>query len=103
MTEEYDTWGGDAMAGDERVTRPQNLILENRKRLNVSGVEEVAGFDDTFVRIRTCLGDLTVHGENLHVENLSVDTGELLITGTISEMAYEEPILRSGFLSKLFG
>ena len=91
------------MAGEERITRPQNLILENRKRLSVSGVEEVAGFDESFVKIRTCLGDLTVHGENLHVETLSVETGDLLITGTINELDYEEPILRSGFLAKLFG
>lgn len=91
------------MAGEARPAKPQNLILENRKHLSVSGVEEVAGFDDTFVKIHTSLGDLTVRGEDLHVETLSVETGDLLITGTVHELAYEEPVLRGGLLSKLFG
>ncbi|MBR6115188.1 MAG: sporulation protein [Oscillospiraceae bacterium] len=91
------------MAGEEHGVRTQNLILEDRKRLSVSGVEEVAGFDDTFVRARTVLGDLLVRGEGLHVETLSVDDGELVITGTISDLEYEEKTVRGGRLSRLFG
>ena len=89
------------MAGEERSARPQNLILENRKRLSVSGVEEVSGFDDSYIRARTSLGDLIVRGQELHVETLSVETGELVITGQITELAYEESALKNGLLSRL--
>ena len=89
------------MAGEERSARPQNLILENRKRLSVSGVEEVSGFDDSYIRARTSLGDLIVRGQELHVETLSVETGELVITGQITELAYEDSALKNGLLSRL--
>ena len=88
------------MAVEERGVRPQNLILENRKRLSVSGVEEVSGFDEGYVRARTSLGDLVVRGEELYVEILSVDTGELVITGQINDLGYEESIVKSGFLAR---
>ena len=91
------------MAGEERSFKNQNLILESRKRLSVSGVEEVDGFDETYVSVRTSLGTLSVRGHDLRVESLSVETGELLITGEIGELLYEETSVRSGWLKRLFG
>ena len=81
------------MAGDERVPSPgrqQNLILENRKRLSVSGVEEVLSFDEAEVNMRTALGELIVRGEELKVEKLAVESGELRVTGKIAELTYRE-------------
>ena len=91
------------MTGQERSARGQTLILENRKKLSVSGVEEVLGFDESTVRTRTALGGLIVRGDGLHVESLSVDTGELVVTGEIDDIGYEESVLRSGFFARLFG
>ncbi len=91
------------MAGEERRFSNQNLILENRKRLSVSGVEEVDGFDDGFVRLHTSLGELSVRGHGLRIENLSVETGELTVSGEIGELAYEEPAERTGWLKRLLG
>ena len=88
---------------DEGKSRMQNIILENRKRLTVSGVEEVDGFDESSVQLRTALGELTVRGEGLHVEQLSVETGELIVTGEIAELAYAETAEPRGFFSRLFG
>ena len=91
------------MAEEELSFKNQNLILESRKRLSVSGVEEVDGFDETYVSVRTSLGTLSVRGHDLRVESLSVETGELLITGEIGELLYEETSVRSGWLKRLFG
>ena len=91
------------MTGEERSALPQNLILENRRRLNISGVSEVEGFDDSVVHMRASLGALTVRGEELHIESLSVETGELLLSGKICELIYEELPERSGLLGRLFG
>ena len=43
----------------------QNIILENRNKLSVSGVKDVLSFDDQVVIMETELGLLTVKGENL--------------------------------------
>ena len=90
------------MAETPRGGRPQNLILEERKRLSVSGVEEVLGFDDSYVRMRTSLGELIAHGEDMRVESLSGETGEAVVTGQISELTYEESSRSAGLLSRLF-
>ena len=37
------------MAGETERRKAQNIILENRNRLSVSGVEEVGGFDESNV------------------------------------------------------
>ena len=88
---------------DEGKSRVQNIILENRRRLTVSGVEEVDGFDESSVQLRTALGELTVRGEGLHVDQLSVETGELIVTGEIAELVYAETAEPRGFFSRLFG
>lgn len=43
----------------------QNLILENRGKLSISGVIDVLSFDDQVVMVETELGLLTVKGEKI--------------------------------------
>ena len=68
----------------------QNLILENRVKLSVSGVLDVLSFDDQVVMIETELGLLTVKGENLRINKLSIDTSEVIVEGEISYLSYSE-------------
>ena len=69
----------------------------------MSGVEEVSGFDESIVQMQTELGALTVHGSNLRVETLSVDSGDLLVVGDISDLSYAVVTVRRGFWARLFG
>ena len=73
------------------VRRPNNLALEGRKHLTVSGVEEVMGFDEREITMRTGEGDLIVRGEDMHISKLSVEGGDVHIHGRIAELRYEEP------------
>ena len=57
----------------------QNLILENREKLSISGVVDVLSFDDQVVMIETELGLLTVKGENIKINKLSIDTSEVIV------------------------
>ena len=43
----------------------QNIVLENREKLNISGVKDVLSFDDQIIIVQTTLGLLTIKGENL--------------------------------------
>ena len=65
----------------------QNLVLENRGKLSVSGVNDVLSFDDQVVMVDTELGLLTVKGENIRINKLSLDTAEVIIEGEISSLA----------------
>ena len=84
----------------------QNLILENRKKLSVSGINDVLSFDDQVVMIETELGLLTVKGENLRINKLSIDTSEVIVEGEISFLSYSDKELEKqksgGFMSKIF-
>ena len=54
---------------EEIVKQNSNIIIENRKSLNVSGVRECISFDDETVILDTVLGLLNVKGEKLHIIN----------------------------------
>ncbi len=84
--------------------RPHSVILEERGKLTVTGVDEVLRFDESEVEMRTARGDLLVRGSELHVGRLAIETGELGIDGAVSELVYEdEPARGEGFWARLFG
>lgn len=83
----------------------QNLLLENRNKLNISGVLDVLSFDDQIVIVETELGLLTVKGDNLRINKLSIDTSEVIVEGDIISLIYSQKELdkkSEGFLSKIF-
>ena len=95
------------MAFDNRdldLKAPQHITLENREHLSISGVEEVESFDENTIVMYTSRGTLIVRGENLHIEKLSLDGGDLKVEGDIDSLTYEDGSREKGggFLSRLF-
>lgn len=84
--------------------KPHNLILENRKKLSLSGVTDVDNFDEKTIVLYTQMGELTIVGKNLHVNEISVETGEMSIEGDIWSLTYGDKDRRGslGFFGKLF-
>lgn len=83
----------------------QNLILENRGKLSISGVLDVLSFDDQVIMVETELGLLTIKGENLRINKLSIDTSEVIVEGNISYLAYsnkETEKSKGSIISKIF-
>ncbi len=82
---------------------PHSLNLDERHRLAVTGVSEVLSFDENQVVMDTALGLLTVEGEQLHVEKLSLDVGELTLEGSVQSLSYSRGAQKRGsFWSKVF-
>ncbi len=98
------------MTMDERKTINtsviQNLILENRGKLSISGVLDVLSFDDQVVIVETELGLLTVKGDNLRINKLSIDTSEVIVEGDISSLTYSDSKTleksKGSLISKIF-
>lgn len=83
----------------------QNLILENREKLSISGVSDVLSFDDQIIIIETDLGLLTIKGENIRINKLSIDTSDVIIEGNINSLVYSNSDFqkKSGnILNKIF-
>ena len=80
-----------------------HILLEGREQLTVSGVEEVESFDENTIVMLTVKGTLVVRGEDLHIEKLSLDGGDLKVEGEIDSMTYEDSGReKGGLFSRLF-
>ena len=79
---------------------PHKLTLNRREQLTVTGVEEIIGFDETTVVLQTDMGTLHIHGENLQLKELSVDSGQTAVSGQINAMIYQELRPRRGLFSR---
>ncbi|MDR1631166.1 MAG: sporulation protein YabP [Oscillospiraceae bacterium] len=91
------------MTEEKRITLPHNLVLEDRKRLTLTGVSDVDSFDEQTIVAVTDMGEITVRGEDLHINRLSIEVGELFIEGDIQSLTYADVQAKAtGFFSKVF-
>ena len=91
------------MAYEGGLSAPHHVVIEERKSLTVSGVEDVERFDENTIVLSTSKGVMVVTGENLHIEKLSLDGGDLKVEGDVDAVTYEDDAGggRGGFLSRL--
>ena len=83
--------------------RGHNVIMENRRKISVSGVEDVMSFDEGEIVMGTAMGVLILHGRELRIEKLSLDSGDVVIEGSADRLEYEDDSRVSGGLfSRLF-
>ena len=87
---------------DDSIRLPHKLTLNERNSLSVSGVSEVISFDDAAVVMRTGMGLLTVHGQQLQLKNLSLEGGMVAVEGNVAALIYEQPRADRGFLGRFF-
>ena len=63
--------------------RSQNIILKDRRRLMISGVNHVESFNEDCIVLDTELGILVVRGTGMHINKLNVETSEIDVEGDI--------------------
>ena len=82
----------------------QNIFLENRNKLNVTGVLDVLNFDEQIITVETELGVLIVKGNDLKLNKYNLDDTELSIEGEINSLTYEDKVNRKNesLLAKIF-
>lgn len=87
----------------EERSMPHVISLSDRRALSVSGVQDVDSFDETTIIIYTVQGELTVKGNDLHINRLNIESGDLTMEGTVESLTYTDVRERSGgFFGKLF-
>lgn len=67
-----------------------SLCLENRTELRLTGVTDIDSFDEGQVLLYTQLGELLIKGKNLHISELSLETGSVEVSGDIWALSYGE-------------
>lgn len=82
----------------------QNISVENRENIRITGVIDVNGFDETYIDLSTELGDIMLRGTGLKIGKLSLEQHELLVSGYFYSCSYEDQkdVKRTGILRRIF-
>ena len=88
----------------EGPVRPHTLTMEDRQRVQITGVEDVDSFNEEMIVLLTSVGAMTLIGEGLHIGQLNLEHGVLSIEGQIMALEYDEKsrAARSNVLGRLF-
>ena len=79
------------------------FTVKGGEKLNVDGVKTVESFEPGYVTLVLVTGGMSIEGENMKIESLSQQGGELVIVGKINAVMYTKPKKKNGFLSGIFG
>ncbi|MDD4297144.1 MAG: sporulation protein YabP [Ruminiclostridium sp.] len=83
----------------------QNITLRDRKKLLITGVNNVESFNEECIVVDTLLGLVVVRGIDMHINKLDVESAALDVEGEIGVIEYLDhttPQRKGGFLSGLF-
>lgn len=87
---------------EEVLNKNHSIITENRKKITLSGINQVLSFDDETIMLDTCCGKLAIKGMGLHIVNFNVESGDLSAEGKINALIYTAEENIGGFLSRIF-
>ena len=79
------------------------FTVKGGERLNVDGVKTIEAFEPTYVTLELVSGGMSIEGENMKIESLSQQGGELIIVGKIEGVMYAKAKKKSGFFTWIFG
>ena len=89
--------------GEIIKTRPHRLVIDERERVTVTGVQAVDSFDENEVVVMTDAGIMVIMGEGLHLSKLNLEDGQLIVEGMVMSVDYNEvEEKKSGFFSNVF-
>ena len=81
----------------------QFLSLENRERLTINGVSDVDEFNEQTIIAICDTDELTIKGELLHIEELSLENATLVVSGKIISLTYAQKLSGNSLFKRLFG
>ena len=89
---------------DNKKALSHKLMIDARKRSSITGVLDVISFDAKEVLLETELGVLTIRGDELHVNRLTLEKGEIDLDGKLDSFCYSDKKNSSedSFLKRMF-
>ena len=81
-----------------------NVILKDRKVLELTGVKQIDSFDSNEFLMETAQGWMIVQGKELVLGKLDTERGDVVIRGLIESLAYvsNKKSSKDSMMSKLF-
>ncbi|WP_066712571.1 sporulation protein YabP [Clostridium sp. Marseille-P299] len=75
---------------DNRQVKKHVINICDRKVAGLTGVKDVKSFDDHEIILETEFGILMIRGTELHIGRLTLEKGEVDITGNMDSFVYSE-------------
>lgn len=70
--------------------KQHKVTMMNRQNCLLTGIKDALSFDVREVILETEQGMLTIHGEDLHVSRLNLDSGEVDLDGRVDSLSYSD-------------
>lgn len=73
-----------------KTVKAQNHIfhMENRKKLDITGVIKVMNFNEEQINLNTVMGQMIIKGRDMKINKLNVDNGDMCIEGEVVSINY---------------
>ena len=75
---------------EKQALKAHRLVVNNRKTSAVTGVLDVLAFDLNEILLETEQGLLMIKGKDLHVNRLSLEKGEVDLSGHVDSFTYSD-------------
>ncbi|HEY8364136.1 MAG TPA: sporulation protein YabP [Haloplasmataceae bacterium] len=83
-----------------------HMMIRNRESLEITGIKKIESLNSEEFVLETILGYMTISGQNLEMNNFSIEKGEVFLTGYVTKVEYYDHQDTSkapkGFFKKLF-
>jgi sporulation protein YabP len=94
------------MEEKQQIQKNHKISINARNSATITGVSDVLSFDAGEVLLETDQGILMLRGNDLHVNRLTLEKGEVDVEGRIDSLSYSDntSYSKSGesFISRLF-
>jgi sporulation protein YabP len=87
----------------QQILKGHKLNINARKTASITGVNDVLSFDAGEVLLQTEQGILMIRGNELHVNRLTLEKGEVDIDGRIDSLTYSDQANYGKSAESLFG
>ena len=90
---------------NDRTSFNHGVTVNERKVINITGVNKIESFDEEEFLLDTSMGFLAIKGSSLEILKLDTKEGTLFIKGNFDNLAYFENLKgkrKTSFLDKLF-
>ena len=84
----------------EQQQKNQVITIVNKGRVEINKVISVDSFSDEFLDITSELGEISIEGNNLKMEELSHSNGNISVKGDIFGVFYKKPKTVSSLFSR---
>ncbi|MHB9093250.1 MAG: sporulation protein YabP [Eubacteriales bacterium] len=81
-------------------SKEYKIIMTNRENAVIEGVENVESFDDREILLETKMGLLVLKGQNLHIIQLNLDEGTLVVEGHCKTLDFMDDKSAKGIKGK---